>query len=130
MQDPVDHTLSEESKHKLSNSIKTGRRQGKYKTKFDFCEVECYDYFGNYITTYKNKEEAAKKLGISKKKVQELASGYKKGKTNGFRLRYSNSSVPVQKFPINPQYIGKYYDFYFINENGEEELAFTNLKDC
>lgn len=130
LKDPITNELSEVSKQKLSNSIKQGISQGKYKTKFDFCKVECYDYFGNYITTFANKEDAAKKLNISKRDVQKLASGYKKGVTNGIRLRYSDSEVPIQSFPINPQYIGKYYDFYYKSEDGSEKLAFSNVRDC
>ena len=44
LQDPITHELSEQSKLKLSTSIKSGRIQGKYKTKYDFCKIECYDY--------------------------------------------------------------------------------------
>lgn len=46
LQDPVTNELSDYSKKKLSDSIKQGRLKGKYKTQFDFCEVEQYDYFG------------------------------------------------------------------------------------
>lgn len=128
--DPVTHELSEESKQQLSESIKQGRLSGKYKTKFDLCKVECYDYFGDLICIFEDKEDAAQKLNWTKKKVQNIASGYKKGlSSNGIRLRYSDSSVPVQKFDINPQYLGKYYDFYYKDEQGNEQLAFHDVKD-
>lgn len=128
--DPITHEFSEESKKKLSNSIKEGILKGKYKTKFDLHEVECYDYLGNYICTYKDKDDAAEKLNITKDQVQKLASGYKKGLSRkGVRLRYSDSIVPVQKFPINEQYLGRQYNFYYIDDNGEEKLAFHDVKD-
>lgn len=131
LKDPVTNELSEESKRKLGESVRNGRLNGKYKTKFDLCEVEQYDYFGNFVCKFQDKTEASEKLNLSKKEIQELACGYKKGKNkNGIRLRYSDSNVPVQNFEMNPQYVGKYYDFYFVDENGNEQIAFTNLKDC
>lgn len=113
LMDPTTHELSKSSKNKLSKSIKQGLKDGKYKKKFDFCEIEAYDYFGNYIKTFESKDSAAKELGISKKEIQEIAGGYKKGVSkNGIRLRYSISNVPIQKFPINIQYIGNHYVFF------------------
>jgi hypothetical protein len=71
-----------------------------------------------------------KKLNMTKNQIQSLAGGYKKGvSARGIRLRYSDSSVPVQKFEINPQYLGKYYDFYYIDDEGNEQLAFHDVKD-
>lgn len=128
--DPFTHELSESAKQKLGASVKAGRLAGKYKTKYDLHPVECYDYFGDYICTYQDKQEASEKLGIDKNTVNRLASGYKKGLSiNGIRLRYSDSTVPVQQFPINPQYLGKYYDFYYLDEEGNEQIAFHSVKD-
>lgn len=128
--DPIIHELSEESKQKLSNSIKQGILEGKYKTKFDLHEIECYDYLGNYMCTYENKDDAAEKLNMTKDDIQRLAGGYKKGLSKGgVRLRYSDSVVPVQKFDINRQYLGRHYNFYYIDENGKEKLAFHDVKD-
>lgn len=128
--DPQTNKLSEYSKQKLSKSIKEGRLAGKYKTKFDLHEVECYDYFGDYVCTFIDKTDAAEKLNIDTKTVHRLASGYKKGVTiNGIRLRYSDSTVPVQSFEINTQYLGKHYNFYYKDENGNEQIAFTSIKD-
>lgn len=130
LQDPVTNELSDYSKKKLSDSIKQGRLKGKYKTQFDFCEVEQYDYFGKFMCKYESKEDAAKKLKLPKKTIQKLAGGYKKGVCwNGIRLRYSNSDVPIQKFEINPQYIGKYFDFYYLDTNKNEQFAFSSVKD-
>lgn len=130
LQDPVTNKLSDYSKKKLSNSIKKGRLNGKYKTRFDFCEVEQYNYFGEFMCKYKNKDEAAEKLNLPKKSIQKLASGYKKGICrNGIRLRYSNSNVPIQKFKINQQYIGKYFDFYYLDDNKTEQFAFDSVKN-
>lgn len=123
--DPQLKTLSKYSRQKLSKSIKKGRSEGKYKTKYDYIEIEHYDYLGNYVKSYKNKEEAVKKLGISKKKIQNLAGGYRKGLVwKGVRLRYANSNVPPLKFDINPNYIGKHFDFY-----SEGKYAFSTVKD-
>lgn len=128
--DPVTHELSEESKQKLSKSILKGREEGKYLTCYDLNEIECYDYFGDYIKSFKNKEEAAKELNMNKKTIQYLAGGYRKGASqHGIRLRYSDSKVPPLKFTVNPQYLGKYYNFYYINDEGKEELAFHDVRD-
>jgi predicted GIY-YIG superfamily endonuclease len=124
--DPVLKTLSLYSKQKLSKSIIKGKSEGKYKTKFDYCEIEQYDYFGNYITTFKNKENATEQLNLSNKIIQKLASGYKKGLSyKGIRLRYSNSNVPVQKFKINPKYLGKHFDFCY-----NDKVVFSSVKDA
>lgn len=129
-QDPITNELSDISKQKLSKSVREGRLAGKYKTKFDLHEVECYDYFGDYVCTFIDKADAAEKLNIDTKTVHRLASGYKKGVTiNGIRLRYSDSVVPIQSFEVNPQYLGKHYNFYYKDENGNEQVAFTSIKD-
>lgn len=39
------------------------------------------------------------------------------------------AEVPVQKFEINPQYIGKHFDFYYLDDNKNEQFAFSNVKD-
>ena len=131
LQDPISHELSEESKRKLSNSIKKGLKDGKYKKKYDFCEIEAYDYFGNFIKSFKSKEEASKEFNFTIKEVQSLASGYRKGSSkNGIRLRYAISSVPIQKFDINSNFIGNHYVFFYIDENGNEKFAFSSVKDC
>jgi len=131
LQDPVSRKLSEISKQKLSKSIKKGLSEGKYKTKYDYCDIEAYDYFGNYIKTFKSRSELSNEYGFTNKEIQELASGYKKGSSkNGIRLRYSISDVPVQIFEINPNFIGNHYVFFYINESGEEEFAFSSVKNC
>jgi len=131
LQDPVSHELSESSKQKLSKSIKKGLSEGKYKTKYDYCDIEAYNHFGNYIKTFKSRDELSKEYGFTNKEIQELASGYKKGSSkNGIRLRYSISDVPVQNFEINPNFIGNHYVFFYINESGEEEFAFSSVKNC
>lgn len=132
MQDPINHTLSEESKQKLSNSIKRGLKEGKYKKKFDFAKVECYDYFGTFIKNFSSREEAAIECNITIKDVQNCLSGYKKGvSVKGYRFRYSCSKVPVQSFnKIRPHEVGRYFDFYYIDENGNQTKAFSSIKDC
>lgn len=131
MQDPISHQLSNESKQKLSNSIKKGLEEGKYKKKYDYCDIEAYDYFGNLIKVFKSKEDVAKEYRFTIKEIQNLASGYKKGASkDGIRLRYSISEVPVQKFEINPNFIGNHYVFFYIDENGNEQFAFSSVKNC
>ena len=104
--------------------------RGRAKRVFDKCEIECYDYFGNYITSYKDKDEAARLLGVDKKQIEAAAGGYKKGVAlRGKRFRYAASKVPVQKFDINPQFLGRYFDFNYIDENGEEHFAFDSIKN-
>jgi group I intron endonuclease len=127
--DPVLRTLSVYSRQKLSKSIKDGISKGKYKTKFDYCEIDCYDYLGNYVTTYPNKEKCAEELGITNKQVQKFAGGYTKGLAyKGYRLRYKSSNIPIKTFPINPNYLGKHYKFLYDSEEGEQ-IAFTSVKD-
>ena len=59
-----------------------------------------------------------------------LQEGTKKGVTiRGKRLRYSDSKVPVQTFDVNPQFLGRYFDFYYLDENNEEKRAFSGIKD-
>jgi len=130
--DPVDRTLSNYSKQKLSKSVLKGRAEGKYKTKYDYTEVEMYDYLGNYLKSFKNKEITAKELKISKKQVNRLASGYKKGVASeqGYRLRYANSNVAVQKFNVIPNALGKRFFFEIKNDKGEYIFAFRNIRDC
>lgn len=140
LQDPVDHTLSEESKKKLSESIKRGRELGKYATYYESSTIDCYDYFGNYITTYSTKEEAANACGIRVDDVSACIKGYRKnsqhtglprGKAvNGYRFRYSCSRVPRLEFEIHPRMIGSYFNFYYEDEKGNRSIAFTNLRDC
>lgn len=131
LQDPVTRTLSKESREKLSKSVRKGLAEGKYKTKFDFEEIECYDYFGNLIRVFKNKEVAAKILNVSKSEVQRIAGGYRKGiHYMGIRLRYKSSAVPKLDFPIRPHEVGRYFNFYYIDENGSEKPAFHSVKDC
>ena len=123
--DPVSKTLSLYSRQKLSKSVLKGIEEGKYKNKFDYCTVEVYDYFGNYIKSFKDKDEASEKLNITKKDVQRLASGYVKGLSkNGIRLRYSDSKTQIKKFNIDPKYLGKHFDFYC-----DGVVAFNSVKD-
>lgn len=127
--DPVLQTLSVYSRQKLSKSIKDGISKGKYKTKFDYCEIDCYDYLGNYVRTYSSKEECAESLGITKKQVQKFAGGYTKGLAyKGYRLRYKSSNTLVKDFPINPNHLGKHYKFLYDTDQGEQ-IAFTGVKD-
>lgn len=138
--DPVTCELSEESKKKLSETLKRCYDSGTRKHYFSSSTIDCYDYFGEYITTYSSKEEAASACNISVQQVTECLRGYRKnsehtgepkGKAvNGYRFRYTNSRIPQLQFNIHPRMVGSYFNFYYIDENGNKELAFTNLKDC
>ena len=135
MQDPISHALSEESKEKLSNSIKAGIKAGRYKKKYDFAKIECYDYFGNLLKVYNTIEEICKELNVTDKAVHRCLSSYGKGgygtTIKGYRFRYSCSRVPVHEFSLNSKYIGKYFEFMFKNpETGELSKAFDTIKDC
>lgn len=140
LQDPVSHTLSEESRKKLSNSIMEGKRNGRYKKKYDFAKIECYDYFGDYLCTFDTVEEAAEKCNLNVNEVKACLGAYKHGtghknfprgkSTNGYRFRYSCSKVPPMKFEIREHEIGRYLDFYYVDENNQEQLAFSNVRDC
>ena len=140
MQDPVDHTLSVASRKKLSKSVRAGLAAGKYKTMYDYAKVECYDYFGDYITTYDTKEEAAKACGIGVKDVIRCLGAYKHGTKdsgksigkaiNGYRFRYSCSRIPPMKFSIRPLEVGRYFNFYYTDENGNKQKAFSCVKEC
>ena len=140
MQDPVDHTLCEASRKKLSKSVRAGLAAGKYKKVYDFAKIECYDYFGDYITTYDTKEEAAKACGLSIQDVNNCLGAYKHGTkssgksigkaVHGYRFRYSCSRVPPMKFDIRPLEVGRYFNFYYTDENGKQQKAFSSVKDC
>jgi group I intron endonuclease len=129
-QDPLTHELSEASKEKLRISMQKAREEGRWKTKYHTCGFEFYNIFGEFLTSFDDREEAIAYSGLTIQQLSTLASEYKKGRNlKGFRVRYSDSKVPVQKFEVNPQYIGRWYDFYVEKENGERELAFTSVKD-
>lgn len=140
LKDPVTYELSEESKKKLSESIRKGREMGKYVTYFQTSTIECYDYFGDYITTYSTKEEAATACNITIKDVINCLGAYKHGTkangtsigkaVNGYRFRYSCSRVPVRKFGIHPQRVGQIFRFYYEDEKGNREIAFSNVREC
>lgn len=140
LQDPVSHNLSESSKKKLSKSILAGRKAGKYKNIYDFAKIECYDYFGDYITTYNTKEEAAEACGLSIQDVTNCLGAYKHGTrisgksigkaVHGYRFRYSCSKIPPMKFDIRPLEVGRYFNFYYTDENGKRQKAFSCVKEC
>ena len=140
MQDPVDHTLGEESKKKLSESIRAGIAAGRYKKKYDFAKIECYDYFGDYITTYDTKEDAAEACGLRVQDVVNCLGAYKHGTKSsgksigkaihGYRFRYSCSKIPPMKFEIRPLEVGRYFNFYYTDEEGKQQKAFSSVKDC
>ena len=140
LKDPVTCELSEFSKKKLSESIRRGLELGRYAKIFQSSTIECYDYFGDYITTYSTKEEAAIACDISVKDVDKCLGAYKHGtkangtsigrSVNGYRFRYSCSNIPVLKFGQTPKKVGAIFKFYYEDENGNRELAFTSIRDC
>lgn len=140
LQDPLNHTLSKRSRSKLSKSVRAGLAAGKYKNAYSYAKIECYDYFGDYITTYNTKEEAAKACGLSIQDVNNCLGAYKHGtKTSGksigkavhgYRFRYSCSRIPPMKFNIRPLEVGRYFNFYYTDENGKQQKAFSCVKEC
>ena len=140
LKDPVTFQLSEESRKKLSESIRIGRENGKYVKWFQNSTIDCYDYFGDYITTFSTKEEAAEACGIRPEDVAACMGAYKHGvksngtsrgkAVNGYRFRYSQSKIEPIKFPIHPRMVGAYFNFYYEDGNGERKIAFTNVRDC
>lgn len=138
--DPITCELSEESKRKLSESLKNAYENGTRTHYFANAKIECYDYFGDYITTFDTKEEAAKACGISTKQVIDCASAYKHGTknngssigkaVNGYRFRFSCSKVEPRKFGIKPKRVGQIMRFYYIDKDGERKVAFSSVKDC
>jgi len=140
LKDPVTCTLSEESRKRVSESLKKGYEIGRHTKKFESATIDCYDYFGEYITTYSTKEEAASACDITVQEVTECLRAYGKHSThtglpkgkavNGYRFRYSCSQVPQYEFTIHPRMVGSYFKFYYKDKDGNKSLAFTNLKDC
>lgn len=138
--DPSTCELSEESRKKLSASLKMAYDSGSRAHYFSSAKIECYDYFGEYITTFNTKEEAAKACGITVKDVTACLSAYKHGtkangssigKTvNGYRFRYSCSKVEPMKFSIHPKRVGQIIRFYYETSDGTTEVAFSSIKDC
>ena len=130
LKDPITFELSESSKEKFSKSIRKGLSEGKYKKPEESSEIERYDLFGKFIKKYSSLEEASKDTGMSIKDIRDCASNYKKGRIrHGNRFRYSISKVPVQDFHFNEKYVGKYFSFNYIDENGEEKFAFNDCRD-
>lgn len=140
LKDPVTCELSESSKKKLSASLKHAYEIGTRAHYFSNSTIECYDFFGDYITTFSTKEEAAKACNISVKDVVNCLGAYKHGTkangsstgkaVNGYRFRYTMSRVPPRKFASNITKVCSYFTFYYEDENGQREVAFTNVKDC
>lgn len=130
LSDPVTLTpLTEDALHNLQTSMANATTKRIHKL-YNMTAVECYDYFGDYICTYNNMDEAAEDLGVDRIQIQKAARGYKKGVVvRGKRFRYINSKVPIQKFDINPQFLGRYFDFNYIDDNGEEKFAFDSVKN-
>ena len=139
-QNPIDKTLSELSRKKISQSLKKVYDSGERVHYFAKSKIECYDYFGEYITTYNTKEEAAKACGLTVKDVTECLRAYKHGtKSNGssigksvhgYRFRYSDSKIPILKFHIHPKRVGQIINFYYKSDNGDMKHAFSSVKDC
>jgi len=128
--DPVTSELSEYSKQKLSNSIKKGLKEGKYKKPEESSKIECYDVLGNFLALYENLEEASKATGMSIKDIRDCAGNYKKGRIrHGKRFRYAISKVPVQTFHFNEKFVGRYFSFNFIDDDGIEKFAFNDCRD-
>lgn len=140
LKDPVTCELSESSKKKLSESVRRGIEMGRYVQIFQTASIECYDYFGEYITTFSTKEEAAKACGITISDVTNCLGAYKHGtKTNGsstgkavngYRFRYSCSRIEPMKFQVNPGRLGQIVRFYYEKEDGTMEVAFSSVRDC
>lgn len=140
LKDPVTCELSEQSRKKLSESIKKGLAEGKYVKWSSNSTIDCYDYFGNYITTFSTKNEAALACNITVKEVTACLGAYKHGTkpngisrgkaVNGYRFRYTKSNITPIKFPIHPRMIGSYFTFYYEDENGNRSVAFSSVKEC
>lgn len=140
LKDPITCELSEESKKKLSESIQKGLEEGRYVKWSHTSTIDCYDYFGEYITTFSSKEEAAKACGITPDDVMTCIRAYRHGTKpngvsrgkaiNGYRFRYTSSPLDPLKFSVHPRMIGSYFTFYYEDENGNREVAFSSVKSC
>ena len=140
LKDPVTCELSESSRKKLSESVRKGLELGRYVKIFQTSSIECYDYFGEYITTYSTVEEAATACSLTVRDVKACLGAYKHGtKTNGtstgkaingYRFRYSCSSIEPRKFQVNPGRLGQIVRFYYETEDGTREVAFSSVRDC
>lgn len=140
LKDPVTCALSDETKKKLSASIKEAYEIGTRAHYFSTSTIDCYDYFGDYITTFSTKEEAAKACGLTVKDVSVCVAAYKHGtKTNGtstgkavhgYRFRYSRSRVAPRKFAVSTNKLGSIFSFYYEKADGTKQFAFNNVKDC
>ena len=138
--DPLTCELSEYSKQKLSHTLREAYDNGTRTSYFSSATVECYDYFGDYITTYSTIEEAARACDITEKDVKACLGAYKHGTknngsstgkaVNGYRFRYSCSRVEPRKFAVNPGRLGQIVRFYYETENGTREVAFSSIREC
>ena len=140
LKDPVTCELSEESRRKVSESLKKGYEIGRHTKRFQSATIDCYDFFGDYITTFSTKEEAAYNCNISVKEVTACLRAYKHGTkpngvstgkaVNGYRFRYSCSNIQPMNFMVHPHRVGEYFKFYYEDETGKREIAFSCVKEC
>lgn len=130
LSDPITlKPLTEEQLQKFRESANIARSIWKDQLE-NSTPIECYDYLGKYITTFSNTHAAGTVIGVRPSEIQRACGGYKKGiSVHGYRFRYKNSKVPVQEFPLDSNQIGRRLDFYYIDESGEEKLAFTSIKN-
>lgn len=140
LQNPEDRTLNDSSRKKISKSLKRIYDSGERKHYFAESKIECYDYFGEYITTYNTKEEAAEACGLRVDDVLTCLRAYKHGtkpngssigkSVHGYRFRYADSRVPIRQFHIHPKRVGQIFNFYYMDDKGKRHHAFSSVKDC
>ena len=91
----VRNVLSEESRKKISNTLKKKYAKGELES-HTTRPIDVYDLDANYIATYKSGREVSRRLNVDISSVTRVLNGtYKQVK--GYQFTYSDSPVQINK---------------------------------
>jgi hypothetical protein len=91
--------LSEESKIKISETLKRKYKSGEIKATRT-SEIDCYDLEGNFIKSYKMLKDCSKDLNIATSSITRIIAGeYKQCK--GYQFKYKNDNKILGKVEID-----------------------------
>lgn len=88
--------LSEESRKKVSKTLKEGYRSGRIKST-SYKAIKAYDLDGNFIKEFKSCKKASEELKCNRSSITRVLVGTYL-QVNGYQFRYSeNDNRPVEK---------------------------------
>ena len=128
IKNPIEITISEESRKKMSESRKKGFANGTIKA-YQSKEIHQYDLQGNYLKSYNSQKEACKAIGMHESTIIRYFQ-YHYSHCRGYLWSYE------KKDKIPPQYKNK-KDNSFLNKQvivenilTKEKQEFPSIKDC